>query len=491
MPDPNTPVLVGIGVADQRFEDPSEAAEPLALMIEAARRAIADCGAPGIAASIGRIGVPMGRWAYGDPARLVGQAIGARDPMTILAKVGVLQQTLLGDAARAVAEGETEAALVVGGDAGYRLLRAGIVGHSVTDRSDDGHPDRLLAPHEELRHPIELRFGFKAPVGLYAIIDSAFRFARGRNIETHRDALAALYAGFSEIAADNPHAWRKQAVPPDAIRGAAARNPMQAFPYTSRHCSSWSVDQASALLFCSMGLAERLGLRKERLIFPLASTEANHMVPVSARAELARCPGAAIAGAAALQVCGIAPEELDLVEFYSCFPVAVEMVAAELGVRSARSLTVTGGMPFAGGPYNNYVLQATCRMVELLRAGKGTTGLVGSISGVLTKQGFGVWSRQPGASPFESRDVTDAVPRAMSTKEVVGGYAGPATIAGYTVLHSKNEPPSGVILADLPDGRRTMAATSDESIVNRMEAFEFCGATAAISEDTFVCQARG
>jgi len=79
----------------------------------------------------------------------------------------------------------------------------------------------------------------------------------------------------------------------------------------------------------------------------------------------------------------------------------------------------------------------------------------------------------------------------MSTREVVGGYAGPATIAGYTVLHSKNEPPSGVILADLPDGRRTMAATADESVVSRMEAFEFRGAAATISEDTFVCEARG
>jgi acetyl-CoA C-acetyltransferase len=167
------------------------------------------------------------------------------------------------------------------------------------------------------------------------------------------------------------------------------------------------------------------------------------------------------------------------------------MVAAELGVPSARSLTVTGGMPFAGGPYNNYVLQATCRMAELLRAGKGTTGLVGSISGVLTKQGFGVWSQQPGASAFESRDVTDAVAHAMPTKEVVGGgYAGPATVAGYTVLHSKNEPSSGIILADLPDGRRTMAATGDENTVNRMEAFEFCGAPATISEDTFVCHVR-
>jgi acetyl-CoA C-acetyltransferase len=491
MRHPNVPVLVGIGVVDQRIEDRSEAAEPLALMIEAARRAVADSGAPGIAASIGRIGVPMGRWAYGDPARLVGQAIGARDPKTILAKVGVLQQTLLGDAARAVAEGETEAALVVGGDAGYRLLRADLTGHPVTDRSDNGHPDLLLAPQAELRHPIELRFGLRAPVGLYAIIDSAFRFARGRDIETHRGALAGLYSRFSEIAADNPHAWRRQALEPDAICLPSARNAMQAFPYTKRHCSSWSVDQASALLFCSMALAERMGVPREKLVFPLSSTESNHMVPVSARSELARCPGAAIAGAAVLQSSGIAANDVDLLEFYSCFPVAVEMVVAELGVPAGRSLTVTGGMSFAGGPYNNYVLQATCRMAELLRAGQGRTGLVGSISGVLTKQGFCLWSRQPGASPFESRDVTSAVARATPTTEVVQRYVGPAAIAGYTVLHANGAPPRGVILADLPDGQRAMAATDDEDLVRGMEMLEFCGAPVTIADDRFVCRVSG
>jgi acetyl-CoA C-acetyltransferase len=491
MRHPNTPVLIGIGVADQRIEDPTEAAEPLSLMIEAARRAIADCEAPGIAARIERIGVPMGRWAYGDPARLVGQAIGARDPTTILAKVGVLQQTLLGDAARAIVEGDAEVALVVGGDAGYRLRRADLTGRPVEDRSDDGHPDMLLAPHEELRHPVELRAGFKAPVGLYAIIDSAFRFARGRDIATHRTALADLYSRFSEVAADNPHAWRRKALKPDAIGLPSARNPMQAFPYTKRHCSSWSVDQASALLFCSAALAETMDVPREKLVFPLSSAESNHMVTVSARADLARCPGAAIAGTAVLQSGGIAGEDVDLLELYSCFPVAVEMVAAELGVPSGRSLTVTGSMPFAGGPYNNYVLQATCRMAELLRAGRGRTGLVGSISGVLTKQGFGLWSQQPGAASFVSCDVTDAVARATPTKEVIARYAGPAIIAGYTVLHTRGEPPRGIILADLPDGRRTMAMTENEALVCGMEAFEFCGASAAITDGTFDCRVSG
>ena len=51
----------------------------------------------------------------------------------------------------------------------------------------------------------------------------------------------------------------------------------------------------------------------------------------------------------------------------SCFPLAVELYADALGLAETRDLTVTGGMPLAGGPYNNYVLQATCRAAELIR----------------------------------------------------------------------------------------------------------------------------
>ncbi len=120
-------------------------------------------------------------------------------------------------------------------------------------------------------------------------------------------------------------------------------------PYTKLHCTSWSVDQAAALLFCSAAKAEALGILRSHWIHPLASTESNHRVPVSGRDDLSRCPGASMAGRAALDAGGVRASDLNLVELYSCFPVAVELVANELGIDLSRDLTVTGGMPFAGG----------------------------------------------------------------------------------------------------------------------------------------------
>src|SRR5215207_4299350 len=104
--------------------------------------------------------------------------------------------------------------------------------------------------------------------------------------------MAAIYSRFSQIASANPHAWRREPVPPELIRGPSRENPMIAFPYTKLHTSSWNVDQAGALLFCSAGRAASLGIPRSRWIFPLASTESHHMTTLSERADLVRCPGA-------------------------------------------------------------------------------------------------------------------------------------------------------------------------------------------------------
>ena len=480
-----TAVLVGIGVVTQHEQDPARALDPLAMMIEATRRAGADAAAPGLLAALDRILVPRGRWSYTDPARAIARAVGAASAQTVLSTVGVLQQTLLGNACSAIAAGEIDAALVAGGDAGYRILRSRITGQEAPSPDPGGTPDMLLAPKEELRHEAEVRAGLRMPVGLYAMMESAFRARRGLSVDAHRDQIAALYSRFSAVAAENPAAWTRERFPPEAIRSASGRNPMQAFPYTKLHCSSWNVDQAAALLFCSASTAEAMGVPRDRWVHAWSSTESNHMVPVCARPELDACPGARIAGEAALAPFGLTVDQVDLLELYSCFPVAVEAYAAELGIDPKRDLTVTGGMSFAGGPYNNYVLQSTARMAQLLRAGQARTGLVSSVSGTLTKQGFGLWSSQPPPGGFHSVDVTEDVARAMPVRPVALDARGPGRVAGFTVLHDRGKPAAGVAIVDLAAGPRAVARTDDPALVAQMEQIELCGAPVAVSGERF------
>lgn len=483
--DPRLPVLVGIGTAMQREEDFARAREPLDLMLEAVQRAAADVGGADVLASVGRIAVPKGRWRYRNPAGEIARAIGAPAATTVLASVGVLQQSLIGDACQRIVAGEIDAALVVGGDAGHRLLRARMAGQRADERQQDDRPDIGLEPEDDLRHPAEVRAGITLPAPLYAIIESAWRARQGWSVDTHRDLLASMLERFSEIAAGNTDAWRRTRLSRAEIREPSERNAPQAFPYMRHHCSNWSVDQAGALLLCAAGRAEKLGIARERWVFPLASTESSHMVAVSARADLAACDGARLAGRAALAAGGIEhANQLDLVELYSCFPIAVELYAEALGLPLTRDLTVTGGMPFAGGPYNNYVLQATCRMARLIRDGHGRNGLVSSVSGILTKQGFGLWAKAPAPHGFTFADVSAETARLQARKEVVEGYRGPARIAGCTVVHEKTSQ-RALVLADTPDGRRALAISADPPVIQSLQSQECCGAMISIDGDAF------
>lgn len=472
---PNTPVLVGVGVVTQREEDCQRAHEPLKLMLAAVLAAGRDAGAPAALTGIQYLAVPHGRWRYRNPAGAIAREVGARQASSVLASVGVLQQTLIGEACERIARGESHTTLVTGADAGYRLLRAQISGTKLTDLAPDDEPDCHLSPKDDLLHPAEIRAGLNMPVGLYALMESAFRAQQGWTVAEHRERLAALYARFSAVAVNNPHAWHRQAVAANTIRDASPHNPMQAFPYTRHHCSTWNVDQAGALLFCSAARAEQLGVPRERWIFPLASTLSNHMVTVSARTNLASCPGARIAGEAALAAAGLTIEDIDLVELYSCFPIAVQTYAAALGLSLEGTPTFTGGMPFAGGPYNNYVFQTTCRAAELLRQGPSRTALISSVSGLLTKQGFGVWSRDPAPQGYCNADLSAAVARECPALEVAEAFTGPGVIVGYTVLHGRGLAPRGVALLDLADGRRALVTTEDPPVLASFETEEWVG----------------
>lgn len=481
-----TPVLVGIGMATQRHEDCLQALEPLDLMLAAVAAAGRDSGVAATLAGTGYIAVPRGRWAYRNPAGAIAHAIGAPTATTVLASVGVLQQSLIGEACARIVRGETHTTLVAGSDCGYRLLRGQISGQPLGERAQDNDPDQSPAPKDDLFHAVETRAGFAMPVGLYAIMESALRAQQGWSVAEHRDRLATAYAGFSAIAAANPHAWSRTVVDATTIREGSARNPMQAFPYTRFHCSSWNVDQASALLFCSAARAQALGIARDRWVFPLASTESNHMVTVSARADLGACVGARIAGAAALDAAGVTAGQLDFIELYSCFPIAVSTYAAALGIAVTRTPTVTGGMPFAGGPFNNYVLHATARAAELLRARGRGTALVTSVSGMLTKQGFGVWSAAAAARGFVGADLSTTVARELRTCEVIDHYSGTATIAGYTVLHGRNQQARGVALVDTPQGARVLTSTAAAHLLESMQREEWVGRRVTVQDDVLV-----
>ncbi|MEY2400735.1 MAG: acetyl-CoA C-acetyltransferase, partial [Ilumatobacteraceae bacterium] len=184
-----------------------------------------------------------------------------------------------------------------------------------------------------------------------------------------------------------------------------------------------------------------------------------------------------------LELAGCSIDDLGLIDLYSCFPSAVQLGARSLGLSLDRQLTRTGGLPFAGGPWNNYVMHAIATMVADLRAEPGERGLVWANGGYVTKHSFGIYSTEPSADGFRHdhpQAEIDALPEREFATPV--DAEGPATIEAYTVMHSRDGGPETAIGACLlADGRRAWGMSTEAGLAAAMCDGEWVGTRVTLS----------
>lgn len=487
--DPRTPVVVGVGQASQELDEPGAGQGPIGLMVAATRAAGADSGAPELLRRIGRVAVPEGTWRYRNAAGLVARAVGAAGARTVVVKAGIPQQTLLDDAYEELLAGRSEVALVVGGEAARRAATARRAGIELADDADadaDGiDPDELRRPEGEIVTAAEIAARVVTPAEQYALIDSALRHAEHQSIDDHRDAIAALWAGFSQAAARFPHAAFRDPRTPAEIREPGPDNRPIAFPYNKWHCSQMNVDQAAALLICTLAAAEAAGADPAKAVFPLVALESSFSLPVPRRRHLHRWPAMEVLAVAAAEHLGAPPAALEHAEVYSCFPAAVRVQQRALGLPLDGVPTITGGEPFAGGPWNNFVLQATVAMLGLLRRDRGARGLVTTVSGFLTKPGLAVYCTEPGPRPLLVADLGDRAEAATAAAAVVESHEGPATIAAVTVGYDRSGAGRTIVIADTPGGERCLATSEDPAVAARATSDELVGTGVVVAGRTF------
>jgi acetyl-CoA C-acetyltransferase len=478
--DPRLPVLVGLGRSHH-------GAPVVELMTEAVRRAGSDSGAFGLPASIDRILVPQGSWSLRDPARTLARRLGCADARTVCCEVGVSQQEVINHALAAVAAGECEVVAVVGGEARAWARHGG----TETDE-ETAPPDSVLTRAPDFVAPVEVAAGIVLPVvQQYALIENALGAADGASQLEHRDAIASLWARFNEVARTNPEAAFPAPMDAADIATPGPQNRPLAFPYNRWHASQWTVDQASALLICSAARARDAGVPPDRWLFPHVALHSSQSVTLTARRLLHRWPAMGVLGRAAEQRLGTPLRELSFAEVYSCFPVAVRIQQRELGLRRDATPTLTGGMAFAGGPFNHYVLQSTTTLGDRLRDAPDQLGLVTTVSGMLSKPGLAVWSASPPEAPPLLADLADRALAATEVQQVARAAPGrttAATVASFTVTYGGadgSEPERTAVVADLPDGVRT-AATCEDAPTARLALDEgLVGRTVEVKDTTF------
>ncbi len=296
---------------------------------------------------------------------------------------------------------------------------------------------------------------------------------------------------FSGVAARNPDAAFGTARTADEIATPGPRNRPLAYPYNLRHSTQWTVDQASALLLCSVGVAAAAGIPPDRWLFPHVALHCSAAVTLTARRRLYAWPAMGVLGRAAEAHLGAPLRDLPLAEVYSCFPAAVRVQQRELGLDPAGTPTLTGGMAFAGGPFNHYVLQSVVTLGRRLREEPGARGLVTTVSGMLSKPGLAVWSASP---PRRAPLLADLAEAAVAATEVLPVVEHPpatesaATVASYTVTYGGAdalEPVRTAVVADLADGVRTAATCEDAETARLAVAEGLVGRAVNVKDTTF------
>ena len=476
-----TPVLVGVSHLEQRFTDFDSAKEPIELMIEAVKQAAQDAGSSALLEA-SSVRVIKGLWPYQDPARAVAEAIGCANAESVMSPFGGnFVQAVLNQSALDIQSGQHDIIVLTGAECGNTQAKAAKAGHDLGWAELPGTPDRLIGVDKDMRHDAEIAIRLGRPIQIYPIMEVALRHAAGRSVGAHLDHISNIWAGFSSVAAENPNAWIREAKSPEEIRTISDNNRPVSFPYPKLMNSNNGVDQAAALILVSEEKAKALGLAREKWIYPWAGTDAQDHYYFSNRDNFHSSPAIRFAGGKCLELCGMTADDIDMVDVYSCFPSAVQIACQELGIDTNRQLTVTGGLTFAGGPLNNYVMHSITRMAQLLRENPGRRGMITANGGYITKHAFGIYSGEAPEKPFQHANLQDQVDATLK-REVVIGHEGKGEVEGYSVMYGPEGVTKAFVAARLDDGRRAWGISQDESLLKNMTEEEYCGRQVSLAD---------
>jgi acetyl-CoA C-acetyltransferase len=489
--DPRTPVVVGVGQLTLRPDDDKLGLGPVDLpiemMVEALRRAERDSGAPGLVAAADSVRVvSTSSCRYLDPAALIAARLGLDTVQTGLTRYGgQVPSSLVAHSASDIITGARDVVLIAGGESWYSRMIAMRAGETLpsTEQPEGLEPDVIIGGELGMWHPHEMELGIRDPIQVYPLLEQALRVAAHRDLDSHRARIAALWSAFSQVAVDNPYAWDRRGYTPDEVGTVSPANRMVGFPYVKLLNSNERVDEAAAVIVCSLERADALGVPRDRRVFVHAIAEGASPT-VSERYDLATSP-AATSAARALQVAtGIGADDIAHVDLYSCFPSAVQMQAAALGVALDPAPTLTGGMRFSGGPWNNYAMHGITAMVDVLRRDPGSLGVASANGGYVSKVSMGLYSTEPPTEPF--RSIT--APRTEDesrTRALDPAPDGRGTVETYTVMHNgHSEPTDGIFTALMADGRRAWGLVTDPDAVSAMTKEDVIGRTATLRPDS-------
>lgn len=474
----NTPIIVGIGQFTERLNAPDyKGLSAYQIAAAAARNAIDD--ALSLAALGAHIDVIATTRTFEDSTtarampfgksnnfpRSVAKQIGINPVRAIWEKAGGdSPQRLVNEMFERVAANEFKMALVAGGEnisSARHLIKEGRTADwsdTVEGDVEDRGPGLkgLMSRNMMLHRLTGGRFS-------YPLVENARRHRLGLTRKAYAHEMGRLFAPFSKVASANAYSSAEQKeYSSDELITPGERNRMISDPYTQRLVARDQVNQGAAVLITTAGLARKLGIPEAKWVYLHGYSDMTER-ELMEREDISVSPASRMACDAALRAAGVTVDDIAVFDFYSCFPIAVFNAACDglgLSPDDPRRLTVTGGLPYFGGPGNNYSMHAIAEVVARLRAAPNTYGFVGANGGVLSKYSAGVYSTR--SRPWSVCDsstlqaAVDARPAPAQTMFPQGA----AVIETYTTAFEKGEPDFSIVVGRVEaSGERFLANT--------------------------------
>jgi len=451
------------------------------------RLAEQDAGKAGLLAALDSLQIVYCQtWEYDDAVSRLAARLGAAPRHRHYSGIGgTTTQQLVNATSEAMLRGDMDLALITSAEALATKRRRKRDGIRYT--ASFAPPTRSPFPWESPPDPVEVAHEVFQAWLTFAVFDSARRAHLGVGLDAYRTGMGELLAPMTHIAAHNPHAWYRIERSPAEIINARPNNRMVSYPYTKYMVAVMDVDMAGAVLFATHERANRLGIPTDRRVYPRGWCFARDPTLVAQHPDLAHSPAMAAAGAEALRIAAMSIDDIAHFDLYSCFASSLHFACDALGlpVDDDRGVTVTGGLPYHGGPASGYLTHSIAEMVDRLRSQPDTAGLVSGVGMHMTKHVFGVYSTSPApVRPPDSEAVQAAVDR-PGVPALVAEHDGDATVSAYSVVHGRDGSPEwALLICDLPSGARVYAQARAVELCVDAETTELVGRTVTLSPTT-------
>lgn len=452
----NMPVLVGVGQVTEKTVS-LDGSSPLDLMEQAVYLAVQDAGIKksDLADLDSLVVVKSFREPTHNSAETLATRIGAgRATQWMMPNGGNGPQYLVNRYCEAIAKGESEFVLFTGSEAMATARKIVKETGAQPDWQEAATGDpQYLVPDVELSTDHEKKHGVWMAPGFYAMAENARRHQQGHSIEDHQIGLGKLFSKFTDVAAKSPHAWYPISRSAEEIAHPSEANRTVAWPYTKYMNAMNQINQSAAILLTSEAHARKLGISEDRFVYLHGCADTSEK-EVLKRGPYYMSPAIKMMADQVFEGDQLSIEDIDYIDFYSCFPSAVAMARDAFGISpdDPRDFTVTGGLPFHGGAGNNYVMNSIAAMVEKVRADRGKYGLVTANGGYFSKHAAGIYSTVRAAEPWQRVDPATYQKTLNDVPDVVVNESpsGRGTIETYTVLYGRSkQPEQGIVIGRL------------------------------------------